>query len=189
MPRLNDDKGSVVVIDDQGNIIDHFQYAENLHSVFINDEEGVSLERIALDRPTNESQNWKSASSMAGFATPGYPNSNAIAELSLNEETIKIEPEVFIPLVGQPEFAMIRYKFDKGGYVANVKIFDDQGHLIKRLASNEVLSTEGALRWDGDRDNGNPARIGSYMVWFEVFDNNGEVKTLLKRIAIATRFR
>ncbi len=189
MPRLNDDKGSVVVIDDQGNIIDYFQYAEDLHSVFIDDEEGVSLERIALDRPTNENQNWKSASSMAGFATPGYPNSNAIDELSLNEETIKIEPEVFIPLAGQPEYAMIRYKFDKGGYVANVKIFDDQGHLIKRVASNEVLGTEGALRWDGDRDNGNPARIGSYMVWFEVFDNNGDVKTLRKRIAIATRFR
>ena len=189
LPGLNDDEGSVVVIDDQENVIDYLHYTKDLHSIFINDEEGVSLERIALDRPTNERQNWKSCSSAAGFATPGYPNSNALSELYLAEETVKIEPEVFIPIVGQPDFAMIRYKFDKGGYVANVKILDDQGHLIKRVAINEVLGTEGALRWDGDRDNGNPARTGYYMVWFEVFDDAGEVKTLRKRIAVATRFR
>jgi Lamin Tail Domain/Bacterial Ig-like domain len=188
LPAFNDDEGSVVILDDRQSVIDHFHYSDDLHSVFINDEEGVSLERIALDRPSNDNQNWKSASSMAGFATPGYANSNAINERSVLNESIIIEPEVFIPIVGNPDFALIRYRFDKGGYVANVKIFDNQGHVIKRLANNEVLGTEGEFRWDGDRDNGNPARTGYYMVWFEVFDNTGEVKATRKPIAIAARF-
>jgi hypothetical protein len=188
LPSFNDDEGSVAILDENQNIIDYFLYKDDLHSVFINDEQGVSLERIAFNRPSNERQNWKSASSMAGFATPGYPNSNAFGERSLLNESIVVDPEVFIPLVGQPDFTLIRYRFDQGGYVANVKIFDDQGHLIKQIANNEVLGTEGVFRWDGDRDNGNPVRTGYYMIWFEVFDNTGMVKTTRKPIAIAARF-
>jgi len=188
LPAFNDDEGSVVILDGHQNIVDFFLYKEDWHSVFINDEQGVSLERITFNGPSNESQNWKSASSMSGFATPGYPNSNALGELSLLNESIVVEPEVFIPLVGQPDFALIRYRFDQGGYVANVKIFDDQGHLIKQIANNDVLGTEGVFRWDGDRDNGNPVRTGYYMVWFEVFDNTGMVKVARKPIAIAARF-
>lgn len=188
LPLFNDDEGSVMIMDDQQHIIDYFRYTNDMHSVFINDDEGVSLERIAFSRPSNEDQNWKSASSIAGFATPGYANSNAVGDLSLQMESIRIEPEVFVPIVGHPDFALIRYRFDKGGYVANVKIFDDQGHLIKRIANNEVLGTEGVLRWDGDRDNGIAARTGYYMVWFEVFDSTGEVRTLRKPIVIASRF-
>lgn len=188
LPSFNDDEGSVALVDDQYNVIDYFLYTDDLHSVFINDEEGVSLERIAFNRPSNETQNWKSASSLVGFATPGYLNSNAKAEPALSEESIKIEPEIFIPVMGQPDFTQIHYKFDHGGYIANIKIFDEQGHLIKRIANNEVLGTEGILRWDGDRDDGNKARIGYYMIWFEVFDVTGEVKTFRKRVVIATRF-
>ena len=188
LPGFNDDNGSVAILDDHYNIIDYFLYADDLHSVFINDEEGVSLERIALNRPTNEAQNWKSAGSLVGFATPGYRNSNGKEDVTLSEESIRIEPEVFMPVMGQPDFAQIYYKFDQGGYVGNIKIFDEQGHLIKRIINNEVLGTEGTLRWDGDRDDGNKARTGYYMVWFQVFDATGNVKTFRKRVVIATRF-
>lgn len=188
LPGFNDDEGSAGLVNDHHQLIDYFFYSDDMHTLFINDEEGVSLERINFTRPTNETQNWKSASSLAGFATPGYLNSNSKADLTLSEESIRIEPEVFIPIMGQPDFTQIHYKFNQGGYVGNIKVFDERGHLIKRIANNEVLGTEGILRWDGDRDDGNKARIGYYMIWIEVFDATGIARTYRKRVGIASRF-
>ena len=188
LPAFNDDAGGVGIVDHQKTVIDHFGYTSNMHSVFINEEEGVSLERISFNRPSGETQNWKSASSNVGYATPGYLNSNSNPEPSVTEESVKIEPEVFIPVSGQPDFTQIRYKFDHGGYAANVRVYTDHGILIKQIANNELLGTEGVLRWDGDRDDGHKARTGYYMILFEVFDDSGVVKTIRKRIAIASNF-
>lgn len=188
LPPFNDDEGSVVVVAESQQMIDTFLYSDTFHSIFIDDPQGVSLERISFARPSNENQNWKSASSTAGFATPGFLNSNALPDLTLPEESVKIVPEIFVPANGQPDFTQIHYKFDKGGYVANVHIYDPAGHLIKQIANNELLGAEGILRWDGDRDDGNKARVGYYLIWFEIFDETGLVKTFRKRAAIATKF-
>ena len=183
---LNDDEGSVALTDEDGNLLDNLQYTKAWHSVFIKDEEGVSLERVSFTAPTQESQNWKSASSIVGYATPGYVNSNS-REQTLQEEAVTVEPKAFIPINGQANFTQIQFQFDQGGYVANVKIFDSQGHLIKQLANNEVLGTEGFFRWDGDRDDGNKARAGYYMVLFEVFNSSGEVNVFRKPVVVAVR--
>ena len=68
--------------------------------------------------------------------------------------------------------------------MANVKIFDQEGRAIKELAHNELLGTEGFFRWDGDQDNGSRARMGYYMIWFEIFDADGMLKTFKKWVAI-----
>jgi mRNA-degrading endonuclease RelE of RelBE toxin-antitoxin system len=184
---MNDDNGSIVLITDTDKVVDHFLYDDNMHSAFIREEEGVSLERISFTEPTNAPSNWKSASSVSGFATPGYVNSNAYGTV-LGEDAIVINPEIFQPEYGQPDFAQIQYHFNQGGFVANVKIFDQQGRKIKELANNEILGADGFFRWDGDQENGSKVRVGSYVVWFEVFDEQGVVQTFKKRIAIAGKF-
>jgi hypothetical protein len=80
LPGFNDDEGTVAVVNDQGNIIDFFSYTDHYHSVFLQDDEGVSLERISFDELTNNPDNWKSANGSAGYATPGYINSNVRSE-------------------------------------------------------------------------------------------------------------
>jgi len=81
LPGLPDDEGSVAVVNSTGHVIDFFYYNRNFHSKMIRDEEGVSLERISFSNPTNDDQNWKSASAQSGFATPGLLNSNSRPEL------------------------------------------------------------------------------------------------------------
>ena len=186
LPSFNDDAGSVVLMSTNGVLLDFFIYSKSFHSVFINDPEGVSLERIALTT-SNGSQNWKSASTASGYATPGYLNSNSRSDPTPTK-SIQVVPEVFIPVYGQPDFVLVHYEFDHGGYIANVKVLDAQGHHVKQLALSEILGTRGAFRWDGDRDDGTKARVGYYMVWFEVFDDTGEVRTLFTRVVVATRF-
>ncbi|HEX5167915.1 MAG TPA: lamin tail domain-containing protein [Cyclobacteriaceae bacterium] len=188
LPSLPDNEGSIVLITDSGKIIDAVVYSDDLHSPLIKDEEGVSLERVSFMTPSNDPQNWKSASTTEHYATPGYLNSNARPENSVASNSINVDPEIFQPVYGHPNFTQIHYHFDQGGFVANAKIFDAQGRPVKTLANNDVLGTEGFYRWDGDRDDGGKGRIGYYFVWFEVFDLAGEVRTFRRRIVIAGQF-
>jgi hypothetical protein len=188
LPSMNDDDGSIAIVSDSGKIVDAFSYSAKMHSPFIQDDEGISLERIQFDASTNDWANWKSASAASGFATPGYINSNSLPGTAVPDESVKVEPEIFIPSYGSPNFAEIKYSFNKGGYVANVKIYDLEGREVKQLASNESLSTQGFYRWDGDLNNGAKASVGYYVVRFEVFDEEGSVKTFHKRVVVATKF-
>ena len=185
LPSLPDDEGSIALISASGIVIDSFLYSKKLHSTLIKDEEGVSLERISLAQNTNLSSNWKSASSQSGFATPGFTNSNARPELNLLDENVTIEPEVFAPNSGSEDFAKINYAFDKNNFVANIKILDQQGRLVKTIANNETLGYSGFFRWDGNLEDGTKARIGYYIVWIDLFDDTGTVNTLRKRVVVA----
>jgi hypothetical protein len=184
LPSLPDDAGSIGIVNDQGQVIDQFTYSEKMHTPLLKDRQGVSLERISFFELTNDANNWKSANASSGYATPGYSNSNSRPESTVNENAIKIDPEVFSPSVPGQDFSRINYKFDQSGMAANVKIFDSQGRLIKTLVNNETLAYEGFFRWDGDRDDGSRARVGYYVVWFEVFDTTGAVKVFRKRAVI-----
>jgi hypothetical protein len=187
IPGMADDEGSVVLTRNDGTIIDAVSYWDDFHSVFIRDNEGISLERLSFSASSSATDNWKSASTSV-FATPGYQNSNATSEVNSGDETILVEPEVFLPMEGQPNFATINYKLDKPGYVGNVRIFDPVGNVIKEVVKNELLSAEGFFRWEGDRDDGSKARIGPYMVYVEVFDERGAVRTFRKRVVVAAKF-
>nr|MBC8147616.1 lamin tail domain-containing protein [Bacteroidota bacterium] len=132
-PSFNNDFGIVVIADKIGRIIDKFTYNEEMHFALLNSSDGVSLERLSYERPTEDKTNWHSAAEAVGFATPAYQNS----QLSLSNMTgdeIKTEPEIFSPdNDGYNDVLNINYKFDKPGYVANITIYDSKGRLIKYL--------------------------------------------------------
>lgn len=185
IPSLNDDAGSVALVSDSGLNLDYLIYEDDFHTSLLKDKEGVSLERISAYESALKKNNWKSAASAAGFATPGYINSNSKPEGSFTGDEIQVDPEIFsVDRPGQ-DFARIRYKFDQSGWVANVKIADQQGRVIKELANNETLGIDGFFRWDGDREDGTRARMGYYFVWVELFQLDGQVRTYRKRVVIA----
>lgn len=183
MPSLPDDEGTVTLTDGLGNVIDRFSYNHEMHSPILSDDEGVSLERISFEVPTDDLYNWHSANASAGFATPGYLNSNARPLPALDEGTVTISPEVIYPS-GSAPFSQISYHFDRGGQVASVSVIDLDGRVIKTIASNETLGTQGSFQWNGDRDEGGLARCGYYVMWFQVFDLDGRVSTIRKRVVV-----
>lgn len=187
LPSFPDDEGSVALVTAESNLIDYFLYQKSLHSELIKDEEGVSLERISLDGITNDKANWNSASSVAGFATPGYVNSNSRPDNIPFDEDVIIDPQIFTPNSGSFDFSTINFHFAQTGFIANVKVFDYQGRLIKTLANNETLGHDGFFRWDGDLEDGAKARAGYYFVWFEVFNMDGLVKTFRRRVIVVNR--
>src|SRR5205814_1343758 len=96
LPSLPDDKGDIVLTNLQGQVIDELQYDEKWHFALINNREGIALERINYNQPTQDKNNWTSAASTAGFGTPGYQNSQFRADLQVQAQ-ITVLPKIFSP--------------------------------------------------------------------------------------------
>ena len=96
MPNISSTEGSITLIDNLDQIIDHMNYSEDYHSVLLNDLNGVSLERIRPNSSSIELSNWYSASSIKNHATPGYANSQFQSEEEI-QGNIAISPGTFSP--------------------------------------------------------------------------------------------
>jgi hypothetical protein len=191
LPSFNDDEGNVTLY--QAGpigpvIIDAFDYSEDLHHPLLDEGDGVSLERLHPDGTTQDAANWHSAAKSAGWATPTYQNSQFFENQSAVNDFFEIPETTLSPDGdGYQDFLAINYKTDKPGYAAKVRIFDAEGRFVKSIANNELLATEGFLRWDGDTDDGMKARIGIYVLTMELFTPDGTVKEMKKTCVVAGR--
>jgi hypothetical protein len=61
----------VVILDRTGKILDELGYDAKWHFPLLADPEGVSLERIDYNLPTQDPFNWHSAATSSGYGTPG----------------------------------------------------------------------------------------------------------------------
>jgi hypothetical protein len=188
MPAFNDDEDSVLIFYSDKKALDLFTYSSDYHFSLLDNDEGVSLERIDFEVPTNDPDSWQSAASSVGFATPGLPNS----QLQGNHEKkgeITIDPKVFFPdNTGQDDFARITYELNHVGSFANILVFNSQGIPVKILGENELLSTRGFVTWDGTTNSGQLAGVGYYIIWFEIFDANGNKEVMKETVVLGTRF-
>jgi len=186
-PSYSDDAGTVVLLNDSLEVLDEFSYSAKMHSPFLADEEGVSLERISLEKPTNDRFNWASAAASVGFATPGLPNSQAGSETDIQDE-ITPEPKAFSPNDdGYNDQLSIKFKLSKPSYIANVRIFDAIGRQVRFLVKNQSLAQEGSWTWDGKSESGQKLNIGVYIILMEVFDLEGHTKAFKKTCTLTDR--
>ena len=57
--------------------------------------------------------------------------------------------------------------------------------VMRKLMENQLLGTDGAISWDGILDDTSKARMGAYIVLFEVFDLDGNTELFKKTVAVA----
>ena len=191
LPALNNDAGNVTLFRGGSSgvvIIDAFDYNENFHHPLLDNPDGVSLERLNPDSPTQDKNNWHSAAATTGFATPSYKNSQNIGPLNPSDAFFEIPEKKLSPDGdGFQDFLQINFHLDAPGYTAQMKIFDLDGHPVKTLLNNELLPTEGFLRWDGDTDRGSKARTGIYIVYAKIFRPDGTVRIFKDTCVVAER--
>jgi hypothetical protein len=186
-PSYSDDAGTVVLLNDSLEVLDEFSYSAKMHSPFLASEEGVSLERISVEKPTNDRTNWLSAAASVGFATPGLPNSQAGSETEIQDE-ITPEPKAFSPNGDSLNDELkIKFKFSKPGCIASVRIFDAVGRQVRFLVKNQSLAQEGSWTWDGKSESGQKLNIGVYIILVEVFDQEGQTKAFKKTCTLTDR--
>jgi hypothetical protein len=187
MPSLNDDKGTVVILNAQGEITDELTYNEKWHFKLIDNFEGVALERVNYNAVTQSAENWHSASTAVAYGTPTYKNSQYQINNGLAGE-IRLYPEIFSPdNDGQDDFATIDYRFPAPGYVANITIFNAMGRPIRYLHRNALCGTSGTFRWDGLGEKNQPLAVGVYIIFTEIFNLKGNKKQFKNDIVLARR--
>jgi hypothetical protein len=178
-----------VVLMDVDDTLDLFRYNDDLHFELLNATEGVSLERIDPARPSSDNTNWHSASEAVGGATPGYRNSQYSTAADPSSELV-IERAIFSPdNDGFEDVLTMSYQLDGPGFVGNIIIYDRSGRETKKLMQNELLGMSGSISWDGITDENEKARIGPYIVVFEVFDLSGNVEAHRNTVVLAHKLQ
>lgn len=176
LPSYPNKSGTVVLTGGNKKTMDKMQYNEDDHSPFFHNEEGVSLERINPFGPSSNKNNWASASANSGYATPGYRNSQFVANQPA-ANIWKISPEVFSPDGdGMDDLTYINYTLPSG-YAATIEIFNEYGRPVRHLITNSTLSTEGKIPWNGKDDNGRLLPTGIYIFYIGLYHPSGAVHT------------
>jgi hypothetical protein len=163
IPSYNNDAGSVILLNSNEDIMDQFNYNEDIHHASIDDVDGISLERIDFEIE-NKSFNWQSSSSSENFATPGYK----IWNIPLSEAfTVTVNPAIITPdNDGIDEEALIEYSVPVSGNITS-KIFDINGKQVVVLANNLYLSNQLKLNWNGLDAQNQSITMGYYILYSE----------------------
>ncbi len=198
LPSLDDKEDNLILfwrnINTSVVTVDALGYKESWHNPLLttSEKEGVALERISPDQPTNSASNWTSAARPAtggAAGTPTQPNSQRLVNVDPGSNLITLAVDRLSPdNDGFEDFLDIRYTLPDAGFVATTTIFDSDGVPVKRLVRQQLIGSQGALRWDGDTDDGNRARPGIYILYVELFSPSGETKHAKKPFALVARF-
>ncbi|MDQ7949241.1 MAG: lamin tail domain-containing protein [Pedobacter sp.] len=185
MPAYNNDKGTVFLLD-AAKELEHVSYTDQLHHALLRNVDGVSLERIDLEKPADAPGNFLSAALVLGGATPTYRNSQM--EQPLVNNTVSLANKVFSPDGdGFEDELKIDYKFANSGNLATVNIYTEKGILVRRLKQNTSIATEGSFFWDGKNDAGQSSGVGIYIIRFETFALNGKAESYKKIGVLAAK--
>jgi len=185
LPSYPDDKGTVILMDQQALILDEVHYSKDWHFKLIADPDGVALERIDPNGVSSSPDNWHSAASTVGYGTPTYRNSQFMGNTEMNTE-IDLDPKIFSPdNDGFNDLTRISYRTTTAGLMGNVFIFDLNGRLVKHLVKNELLSIAGYWNWNGMDERQQLLPAGRYIIEVETFTLQGQKRRIRKVVVLA----
>ncbi len=175
LPSMPDDAGKLVLLNSVGDLLDELDYDHHWHSPLISNESGVALERIRPEGITSQADNWTSASAPSGYGTPGYKNSENASDSPVSK-FITVEPKLFSPdMDGYQDFCFVHYVLPLSGFIGSIWVYDITGRVVRQLANNLLLGTQGVFRWDGLDEQQNLLPMGHYIIYAEFFRPDGQL--------------
>ena len=157
-PNLNNTGDALYLYDMTGNVVDSLRYTENWPII-----DGRSTEKFRPDFISDDSSRWAVAVNPEGM-TPGRQNSVYYEKLP-KKGMVLFTPNPFSPdHDGFEDVLSIQYRLPFDQAILKVEIFDMLGRTIARPYWNVFVPHEGVLTWDGNRDQGETARMGIYIV-------------------------
>lgn len=186
IPSMANEEGNMALVSRGLELLEYAPYRAEWHYSLLASVDGVSLEKITPDLDPTRSDSWHSAASTVGFGTPGVKNSQFIdysADLSNSMEVI---PKVFSPNGdGYKDLVVLKYDFDKPGYLCRIKLYDERGVEERILVNNEILGTTGQFTWDGITNAGVKGAVGIHIFVIELTHSDGERQTIKKTCVLS----
>ena len=187
LPTLPDDSGSLLVFNAAGRELDGFRYNARMHHPLLYEKEGVSLERIDPLSPTQDTYNWQSAATDAGYGSPTRKNSQ-YRRMDTASAEIDVDPETLSPdMDGFDDLLTVAYRFKEGGHTASVYVYDPFGRKVRTIARNVLCGSSGYFRWNGLDEVDGRIPSGPYCLVFESMGPNGRARIWRKPIVVAYR--
>jgi hypothetical protein len=183
---LPDVEGLVVLTNMAGAIIDEFHYNRDYHASMLGNDMNISLEKTDPDMPSGISSSWCSASSLSGYSTPGFRNSQIITDsrsidVSLSTDMITPDDD------GIDDILEIRIKASDPGCMGTLSIFNMWGELVNSLLKNSFLGTDMRLTWDAKDMNDHILNIGPYIIYVEIIKPSGKIEKIKKVVSVIRR--
>ncbi|MEN9401123.1 MAG: hypothetical protein RL632_2226, partial [Bacteroidota bacterium] len=154
-------------------LMDTVSYSTGWHFALLESSDGVSLERIRTEGPSNQRENWHSAAEAIGFGSPGMKNSQDMqgslaGDFNLSSNIISPDSD------GKDDVLEFTYTMIEPGMLGTLILYDDEGREVKKIFSNELLGISGSFTWDGITQDQYKANIGTYIAVFSAFALNGQ---------------
>ncbi|WP_160712351.1 lamin tail domain-containing protein [Chitinophaga solisilvae] len=185
LPSMPAAAGALLLLRADSQVIDAVQYTAAMHLELATQQKGVSLERLDNNKPAAEPGNWLSAAGTAGYATPGYENSQQWREA---DTFVSLTPALFSPdNDGTDDEARLTYQLPEPGWIGNVTVFDAGGRPVRYLARNIMLGNKGCMTWNGVGENAVLLPPGIYIFLIEIFNLKGRVKRWKQSLVMARK--
>jgi hypothetical protein len=185
LPSMPNAEGTFVVAKPNAEIIDEFSYSEKMHQNFVVNPSGVSLERINPYAPTQDVNNWHSASFDENYATPARQNSQYFVPKTVSEKNFWLEYETFTPdNDGFRDFLLLNYSLSESGFALSATVYDAVGHKMRALCNNAIASRGGTLIWNGLADNNSLCPVGVYVLVVEAVNTCNGKKNQAKIVCV-----
>jgi hypothetical protein len=164
LSSIKKNSGIIYLTDRAGQVVDRVSYSDRMHMGLLEDPRGVSLERVSAQRAGMDPDNWHSAASIEGYATPGRRNSQTL-EGGGSGSLLEVEPEVFSPdNDGYNDLLHMTIASGGSDWVIGLWITDLEGNRIRILANNHLAGPSAAYTWDGEGEDGVMLPMGLYVV-------------------------
>ena len=180
-PNLNNDEDDLVLLEPGGRWLERIHYEIS----WLQDEQvrQVSLERINPQLPENKGENWGPSVASVG-ATPAAVNS-IYSKVKQGRQQITVSPNPFSPDGdGDQDVAVISGEIPEKSARLRVQIYDLKGRLIRTLQENRFSGRYFNLVWDGKDNSARLARIGIYIIFVQIFNEQAGVLREMKSTVV-----
>jgi hypothetical protein len=180
LPSMPDDKGHLLLLNREMELVDEVIYNEDMHYPLLDGREGVSLEKIRTDLPSDKSTNWHSASETSGWGTPGRENSVYSRFSQTDDRVIFSSGKISPDNDGYEDVLVIDIDPSGLGNIVSVTVYDETGNYIRKLAENLFAGSKASVTWDGVAADGSLVNTGIYVFLIELYNDKGKTKTWKK---------
>jgi hypothetical protein len=174
LPALTNEESRLILLDQSQRVLDVAGYSPDWHYPYLDEDKGISLERMSAAASGADKGNWFSAPASTGGASPGRANSCLMQPPADRQEMFVLEPATGISVnAGEPVRMALSYRFEEPGWFLRVVVHNARGQPVRELMAFGLAPISGLVTWDGLDMEGSRVPEGIYLLVADYYHPSG----------------